>query len=323
MPPSMPIRFVRKIGGILQDAWNRVQLEDVSSTPISASNPLHTAAKQVDSSGVVYGVKQIDGKMRVASTPYGYDVVEGNIPNHDLVVINASVIAATNAWADMWGGSPAAPNVPLLAAAVAMEIVGGAQDTAAGTGISQVEIHYLDANGDLQETTITLTGAVAVALPENVLHINSAHCVAAGAGATAPFAASANIDIRGAGGGTVYARIPIGTTATPRMAFRIPRSTVGYWADLLAFVLALSNNSDAQLQIVANLDLSSYTVLPIGMWEVLWTVGGGSTGANVSHQLGFPFKFPAGTIVKCRVRRVSGAGNADGFITGIGWMEPA
>ena len=36
-----------------------------------------------DEDGVSYGVKQIDGKMRVSSMPYLYDVAEGNVSGHE------------------------------------------------------------------------------------------------------------------------------------------------------------------------------------------------------------------------------------------------
>lgn len=35
-----------------------------------------------DENGLAYGVKQIDGKPRVSSMPYLYDIAEGNVTGH-------------------------------------------------------------------------------------------------------------------------------------------------------------------------------------------------------------------------------------------------
>jgi hypothetical protein len=43
---------------------------------------VNLAAKLIDDLGVAFGVKQIDGKPRVSSTPYLYDIAEGNVTGH-------------------------------------------------------------------------------------------------------------------------------------------------------------------------------------------------------------------------------------------------
>ena len=43
---------------------------------------LLTATQFVDETGTTYTVKQIDGKPRVSSMPYLYDIAEGNVADH-------------------------------------------------------------------------------------------------------------------------------------------------------------------------------------------------------------------------------------------------
>lgn len=326
-----PIEFTRDQGSIVnQRCGNRVQLEDADGNPINQLNPLpiDTGAtalaadvRFLDENGVAYGIKHIQNKPRFSSMPYSFDISEGNVTDHIPLHVEGEVLGVSTTYGDMWGASPGTLVCPVLSAAVAMEAIGGAQDNPAGTGVSKIDIHYLDTNGDAQDHELTLNGAAAVALPENVLHINDVHITEGGAGSGDPVVASANIDIRGTGGGTVYARIPSGTVRAPRFVFRVPRAYTGYWVDLVPSVIALANNSDAQLRVVANMNLNDLSVLPVGVWIPLLTISGGAAGSTFGHSQSFPFKFPAGVIIKGQAKRGSGSGLANGHLTGSGWIE--
>ena len=84
--------------------------------PVSAANldvrDLTFAADKVDASGssvkfidevgVAYGVKQIDGKPRVSATPYGYDIAEGNIVDHNSWTKIGYTPVMTTVESDVW-----------------------------------------------------------------------------------------------------------------------------------------------------------------------------------------------------------------------------
>lgn len=287
-----------------------------------------TLISQATSSVLVYGYDgsanqpiYTDDEGLIINKPYGIAIREGEVSGHTATTITAEVTSATGAWTDLWGGAPGTPVCPILSAAVAMEIVSSSgQDAVGGTGLSQVEIHGLNAAGALTTLVVTMTGGIAVPIG-NWLHINTVHGYARGVAGVTDVVAVGNIDVRGAGGGTVYARIPLGRTYDPRMVFRIPAGYIGFWEDVWASCVAISNNNSAQLQIVANQDMESATVLPLGLWVPHGTIGTGAGGASTSGGFRVPYRFAAGVVVKARCRRVSGAGVADGFITGSGWLE--
>ena len=51
-------------------------------TSCEAADAVFSNVRFVDDTGTVYGIKQIDGKPRVSSMPYLYDIAEGNVANH-------------------------------------------------------------------------------------------------------------------------------------------------------------------------------------------------------------------------------------------------
>jgi len=65
------------------------------------------AVKIIDENGAAYGVKHISNKMRVASTPYGYDVAEGNIADHEAFGIIGYTPVMTTVRSDIWSAAGA------------------------------------------------------------------------------------------------------------------------------------------------------------------------------------------------------------------------
>lgn len=275
-----------------------------------------------DNQGRPHGYKNVDGKPRVASTPYGYDVADGNLAGHAAQDITAEVNAATGVWTDLWGGAPTIPVCPVLSTAVQMEVVSSsAQDAVGGSGIASLKILCLTSTGAYQVLNPTLTGTTPVALGL-VLHVNAAYCFTRGTAGTTDAVAAGNISIRLVGGAaTVYSYIPLGRTYDPRFVFRVPVGMCGFLSDIIGSVTALSNNNTAQLQLVSNTGLSDGALTSVGLWVPKMTIQGGQGGLAMGQPLAVPHKFCAGAIVKARCRRVSGAGLADAQITGLGWIE--
>jgi hypothetical protein len=269
----------------------------------------------------VYPYKVVGGKPRISATPYGYSIAEGDVSGHVAAMVAGSAVSAGATLTDMWGGAPGTPYCPVLSAAVTMEILGGAQDNAAGTGLAEVEVHYLDGSENAKSWAPTLTGATPVAFPEPVLHIQSVHAKSSGSASTGRATASGNIDIQGTGGGTLYARMPAGSTCAPRFVFRVPAGYTGYWTDVFGFGVALSANSSGVIEIVANQDPESLAVLDLDIESCYFQQGAGSGGGSFGGSLAVPLKFNAGVVVKGRCQRIDGSGNFRGDLFGRGWLE--
>src|SRR3990172_6299845 len=118
------------------------------------------AIQLLDQYGVPYGVKQIDNKPRVVANPYFYEVAKGTVPNHRAVRIYGNNPDVDNVREDLvnFGGTYVFPT-----AGMQMKIAStNANDNATGTGIQQVELHYLDDTWTEYDEYITLNGVTPV-----------------------------------------------------------------------------------------------------------------------------------------------------------------
>jgi len=133
--------------------------------PFSSGND-SVGTRLIDNTGASYGVKQVDGKPRVSSMPYLYDIAEGNVTGHTAwskIGFNGAIGTTEE---DIWvvGGSYVWPTV-----AQQMEVISdSAEDDydkapAAGTGVKDVIIFYLDGNLIERTETLRMNGTAAVA----------------------------------------------------------------------------------------------------------------------------------------------------------------
>ena len=131
--------------------------------------------------------------------------------------------------------------IPKPQSAVAMEVVSdSANDTSAGTGARTVVVGYLDSAYAAKTAVISMNGTTAVAMPENVIRVNSV--VAATAGT---FGGNniGNISVRAAGGaGATYSYMPLGIGIARSSMYSVPAGMV---LDILSMVLSI-NRTDTQ-----------------------------------------------------------------------------
>jgi len=116
---------------------------------------------------------------------------------------------------DVWTGGG---TYPWMASATALEVVGGANDTAAGTGARTIRIDGLTAAWVEVSQTITLNGATPVSIPTSLYRINGALIMSAGTGKVN----AADITIRDAGAGTTRCVIPAGYGITRQSIYTVP-----------------------------------------------------------------------------------------------------
>jgi len=186
----------------------------------------------------------------LVSAPYAYLAAAGIDPHAVRVATlgnNPSIDTATQP-EDVWSGAQLGllngvdhKFIPRPQSALAMEVVSdNANDTAAGTGARTVIIGYLDANYAAKTTVRTLNGTTAVALPENVMRVNSVIVVTAGT-----FGGNniGNISVRAAGGaGSTYSYMTAGFGLARSSAFTVPADAI---FDVLSMLLSI-NRTDTQ-----------------------------------------------------------------------------
>jgi hypothetical protein len=123
---------------------------------------------------------------------------------------------------DLWavGGSYTFPAAPQQ-----MEVYSAsASDTAAGTGIQQVIIYYLDTANAEKTEIVTLNGGVVATTATNILRVNGFRAYRVGTGKKA----AGNIDLRHLSDTPIYSRIPTGYTRARNSAYRIPAGKTLY-----------------------------------------------------------------------------------------------
>lgn len=122
-----------------------------------------------------------------------------------------------NVLRDTWDGPTDRYVFP--ASPIRMQVTGGAQDTANGTGIRIMEIDYLDANYVQQIESITLNGATPVlTTATDILRVNKLHAHSVGSGG----GASATINLTSVGGGVTYSQIPAGLNVSRQAIYTVP-----------------------------------------------------------------------------------------------------
>ena len=116
-----------------------------------------TQTKLIDSDGNAFGLKTVNGKPRVSSMTYLYDIAEGNIPDHGFISKFGHDPDTTNSAIAVWDGS-VAYNYATSAETLYLSSSNNDDDQI-------YEIQGLDAKWNLQTTTVTCNGFTGVALP--------------------------------------------------------------------------------------------------------------------------------------------------------------
>ena len=185
---------------------------------------LLTAGQLVDETGTSYAVKQVDGKPRVSSMPYLYDIAEGNIPGRSVftkIGYNADVGLALEDITTAGGSYSWIP-----AGGTALDVVSSsADDTIAGTGIQKVKVGYLTTDYVQHSEIIEMNGTTPVALTEtSVLRVNGIAAQQVGTGGHA----AGIITVENVGGAVVYRSIEAEYTRDRDITFTVPLGKVLY-----------------------------------------------------------------------------------------------
>jgi hypothetical protein len=179
---------------------------------------------QLGTDNIVYKSKMANGKQRVSAMNYTYDIAEGNIDGHTAWSKIGFTAAMTTAESDVWskGGTYVFPVVSTQMAVVSSS----ANDTAAGTGVQSVMIHYLDDQWNEQSTIVTLNGvAYSTTTPTNIYRINDFHVQQAGSGAKA----AGNISLVDRSTKAItYGYITAGFTHARNSVYTVPAGKVLY-----------------------------------------------------------------------------------------------
>jgi hypothetical protein len=266
----------------------------------------------VDETGTAYGVKQVNGKPRVSSMPYTYDIAEGNVTDHRrwrLLGYNGDVDAAEET---VWnvGGLYAFP-----AAASTLEVISDStHDDDGGNGARTVRFVYLDAAYREHTETVTMNGTVGVATSaSDIYRINRVDVLTAGSANSAV----GNIDIRDRATTPIYGRINAGRGRGAFGTYTVPYDHTVYVTSMYVAAGGTTAGKYGEFRLKINMDADGSPLGNVMREHMLILVEDG--GEDVS----FTVPIPVTGCADMRIDVKSDSSNSNAIMALVmgGWEE--
>ena len=217
-----------------------------------AGEHAHPAPGFVDENGLVFGFQNVGGKPRVSSTEYLYSISEGDVPGHVPRRILGRSEGVSTALSDLTELTTGIIPLPTTAQAVELVSTSG-NDTSGGSGVRAVELHYLDADWNVVNVDVILTGLTPVTLATEGLRFNGIHATLVGGGGSA----AGDIVVRDQGGaGVDYIVMKAGGNTSLQGSFSIPAGKTGF---VTSWKGTAGKGKETELRLVANFDPHSFT----------------------------------------------------------------
>lgn len=213
---------------------------------------------------------------------------------------------------DLWQGPTALYSFPPTT--MQMKVVStSAGDTAAGIGIRQVHIDYLDANYKLKTTSVTLNGLTPVlTVPTDILRINAFHSMSTGSNVVGV----GDVTLTAAGNGTVYSLIAAGDNTARQAIYTIPDGMWGYISHWQASSGSTGNHFCQTILAATTHNMEYYP----GTFLLQDEHGTQNGGVSIT----FPIPLPMPPKTDIRLAAIGDAVNANITALGaiMGWLEP-
>lgn len=188
-----------------------------------------------------------------------------------------------------------------------------ASDTALGTGMQVVDIHYLDANYNVQSELVTLNGVTPVlTVATNILRINGFHATRVGTTG----ASVGNISLQNTTGTVTYGFILAGFNRAHQAIFTVPAGKTGYIQHWQYSSGTATGSHFTEFYIRST---SHIGVLYTGTFLSVDTAGTLNNGASSTYPT--PIRIPATADVKVSALSDSAASNAICNTAVMGWFE--
>lgn len=266
---------------------------------------------------IAQGVVELTEDGQIASpVPFFQQDLIGSVknwyPNRIRGFVFGKKTGLNDALSDLWGGPTAIYQFP--SSPIRMQISStNANDTAAGTGLRQILIHYLDDNYLPQIEIVTLNGLTPVlTAATNILRINGMHAVAVGSNLRSVGA----ISLTNLAATITYGFIDANFTSSRQAIFTVPDGVFGY---INHWQLSSGSTGNHFCQTILAASTREGISYP-GVFLLQDEHGSQNNGAIVQ----FPIPIPIPPKTDVRISAISDAPNAGVTALGaiMGWFEP-
>ena len=256
----------------------------------------------IDENGDSQQLKQVDGKIRVSSMPYLYDIAEGNVADHSAFrrfgtnndVGQANEILAPIGGTYVW--STAAESLHVVSTDV-NDIVAGAN-----AGARTLWIQGLNANYEIISETVAMNGQTVVHTVNLYLRLLRSRAVTVGASGVN----EGTITIKNHAETATYNSIPIGEGRSNYAIWTVPLGATAY-------VTSWHGSEDSSKGTAISLWFREYG----RSWEKLREVH--TLDGSFDDPIEIPFRFSAKTDIMMQAKGVLAAADVTGGFAG--WWE--
>lgn len=218
-----------------------------------------------------------------------------------------------NARKDLWEGPTATyafPTGPIQMKAVSTS----ADDAAAGTGMQQLHIHYLDENYVAREETVTLNGLTPVnTVATDILRVNWVHSWAVGSGGLP----AGNVSLTNLAGTVTYGFVGAGINHGRQAIYTVP---AGYTAHINHWQASSGSTGEHFCQTSLRATTHRGVLLP-GVFLIQDETGTQNGGS--AFNLEVPIHVPAMADIKISAISDSVSANVTALGSFRGWLERA
>lgn len=182
----------------------------------------------------------------IPSSDFVIEVQKGNVEGHSMwgMMGEREGMGTPTTGEDLWrGNSDVIPEPSSSGVQMAVDSTSDS-DTAAGTGVRQVLIHYIDGAGDAQTETVTMNGTTKVnTVATDIRHVNYFHAVSVGTGGVA--AGNITIELQGSPA-TVYNYIQVGGNKDLTCKYMVP---AGHKLHLIGWHAGVSSDDRVSMRL--------------------------------------------------------------------------
>ena len=250
-------------------------------------------------------VHSINNRLLVSSTDFAFEVAKGSYSNIKEVTMSGYVTPVNNSWIDLvpWASTYIYPSSGIQMRAVSTSPL----DTSSGTGIQQLEIHYLNSSHVEQEEILTLSGTTpVVTTATDILRINSIYTYAVGTN----LKSAGTISIQNVGGTVTYSQILQNENNANQCIYTVPAGKTFIVNTIRLSCGSASSGRIGRFELQASVDPDG-EVNNSGIFytQKEMTVQDGHIAINLES----PFNCPATADLKIRV--IANASNSNAICT--------